>query len=164
MDERFGNVVNRFAGSVYMNNDGVLTALAEQLDCYQRLAKLAKTQHDHVQNSRTEDLLLVLSQRQTLLEQIARLEQTITPARKSWPEYLSGLSESDRDRAESMLGRTRQLLEEITASDRDDALVLQQRKFNLGRGINAATAARKFNRVYTAAAYGTKKAALDLHR
>jgi len=147
-----------------MNNNSVLTALAEQLDCYQRLSKLAKTQHDHVQNSRTEDLLLVLSQRQTLLEQIARLEQTISPARRNWTGYLEGLSGPDRQQADSLLSRTRQLLEEITASDRDDALVLQQRKFNLGRGINAAVAARKFNRSYTAAAYGTKKASLDLQR
>ena len=147
-----------------MNHDGVLKALAEQLDCYQRLSKLAKTQHDHVQNSRTEDLLLVLSHRQKLLEQIARLEQTISPARKVWAEYLAGLSESDREQAESLLARTRQLLEEITASDRDDALVLQQRKLNLGRGIHAAVAARKFNRTYTAAAYGTKKPSLDLQR
>jgi len=147
-----------------MNQETVLQALAEQLDCYQRLSKLARTQHDHVQNSRTEDLLLVLSQRQTLLEQIARLEQTIAPARKTWQEYLQALSAADRDQAESLLARIRQLLEEITASDRDDALVLQQRKLNLGRGIHAAVAARKFNRTYTTAAYGTKRPSLDLQR
>ena len=51
------------------------SALKRQLDCYQRLAKLANTQHEHVQNSRTEDLLVVLSQRQQLLEEMAQLEQ-----------------------------------------------------------------------------------------
>ncbi len=147
-----------------MNDDAVISALRQELDCYQRLAKLAKTQHEHVQNSRTEDLLVVLSQRQQLLEQIALLEQTIAPAKKDWPQYLSGLTAEKRGTADSLLENTRQLLEQITAADREDALVLQQRKFNVGRGINQAAAARKFNMSYAAAAYGQKKTALDIHR
>jgi hypothetical protein len=148
-----------------MQDDTVISALRQQLDCYQRLAKLAKIQHEHVQNSRTEDLLLVLSQRQELLEQIALFERTIAPAKKQWPEYLSGLSEGDRQTADSLLGETRRLLEQITTADREDSLVLQNRKFNLGRGINQAVAARKFNMTYAAAAYGgPKKTALDLRK
>jgi hypothetical protein len=147
-----------------MNDDAVIAALQQELDCYQRLAKLAKTQHEHVQNSRTEDLLLVLSQRQQLLEQIAIYEQTIVPAKRDWPQYLSGLMPEQRELADSLLDKTRQLLEQITTADREDALVLQQRKFNVGRGINQAVAARKFNMNYAAAAYGPKKTALDIHR
>ncbi|MGD0463226.1 MAG: hypothetical protein ABSB74_12145 [Tepidisphaeraceae bacterium] len=147
-----------------MKDDAVISALQQELDGYQRLAKLAKTQHEHVQNSRTEDLLLVLSQRQQLLEQIALFEQKIAPAKKDWPQYLRGLSADQRETAESLLEKTRQLLEEITTADREDALVLQQRKFNIGRGINQAAAARKFNMNYAAAAYGQKKTALDIHR
>jgi hypothetical protein len=147
-----------------MNDDAIISALQQQVDCYQRLAKLTKTQHEHVQNSRTEDLLLVLSQRQQLLEQIAVYEQTIIPAKRDWPQYLSGLSPEQRETADSLLDKTRQLLEQITTADREDALVLQQRKFNVGRGINQAVAARKFNMNYAAAAYGQKKTALDIHR
>ena len=115
--------------------------MIQQLGCYQRLAKLAQIQHGHVQNSATEDLLLVLSQRQALLDQIAELEQCISPAKKRWREYLAELSEPGHHSAGS----------EITTADRQDTLVLQQRKINLGRGINQATAARKFNKTYTAA-------------
>jgi hypothetical protein len=147
-----------------MNDDAIISALKQELDCYQRLAKLANTQHEHVQNSRTEDLLLVLSQRQTLLEQIAQLEKTIAPAKRDWAQYLSGLSGDQRSLADSLVESTRELLEQITTADREDALVLQQRKFNAGRGINQAAAARKFNMNYAAAAYGQKKAALDIHR
>ena len=144
-----------------MADDPVLAALLQQLDCYQRLAKLAMTQHEHVQHSRTEDLLLVLSQRQTLLAQVAQLEQRVAPAKQRWHDYLSKLPPEDRAMAESLLGRTRTLLEEITSSDLKDSLVLQQRKFKLGREINQTSAARKFNRVYAAAAYGQPRPALD---
>jgi flagellar biosynthesis/type III secretory pathway chaperone len=144
-----------------MADDPVLTALMQQLDCYQQLAKLARTQHEHVQHSRTEDLLLVLSQRQTLLAQVAQHEKRIAPAKQRWQEYLSKLSPENRTMAESLLARTRTLLEEITTSDLKDSLVLQQRKFKLGREINQTSAARKFNQVYAAAAYGQPRPALD---
>jgi hypothetical protein len=147
-----------------MANDEVLPALRRQLDCYQRLAKLANIQHDHVQNSRTEELLTVLSQRQALLEEMAGLEKIITPAKRNWKEYADGLPGDQRAEAETLVGETRRLLEDIAAADRDDTIVLQQRKFNLGRGINQAVAARKFNGAYAKAAYGQAKAGLDTHR
>ncbi len=92
------------------------------------------------------------------------LERTIAPARKDWPNYLSGLPADQRGSAEALLAQTRRLLEQITTADREDTLVLQQRKFDIGRGINQAAAARKFNLNYAAAAYGKKKTALDLRR
>ncbi len=99
-----------------------------------------------------------------MLELIAIHEQTIVPAKRDWQQYSSGLSPDQREIADSLLEKTRQLLEQITTADREDALVLQQRKFNVGRGINQAVAARKFNMNYAAAAYGPKKTALDIHR
>jgi hypothetical protein len=148
-----------------MPSDEVLPSLRRQLDCYQRLAKLANIQHDHVQNSRTEELLLVLSQRQLLLEEMAQLERIIAPARKDWKVYTAGLPEDQRIEAETLVAETRLLLEEIAAADRDDTLVLQQRKFNLGRGINQASAARKFNGAYAKAAYGSNaRTGLDTQR
>jgi hypothetical protein len=147
-----------------MATDEVLPALKHQLDCYQRLAKLANTQHDHVQNSRTEELLAVLSQRQQLLEEMAQLEKIIAPAKRNWKEYADALPVDQRSEAELLVSETRLLLEEIAAADRDDTLVLQARKFNLGRGINQASAARKFNGAYARAAYGNAKAGLDTQR
>ena len=47
-------------------------------------------------------------------------------------------------------------------ADRNDAMVLQQRKLTLGRQINQASAARTLNRNYAAAAYGTRPARMDV--
>jgi hypothetical protein len=147
-----------------MATDSILAALQQQLGCYQRLAKLAQTQHDHVQNSRTEDLLLVLSHRQEVLDQIADLEQSIGPVKKRWAEYLAEQPADQRAQAEELLAETRRLLEEITTSDRRDALALQQRKMNLGREINQTAKARVLNQNYAHAAYGRRPAALDIQR
>jgi hypothetical protein len=149
-----------------MENDEVLPALKRQLACYQRLAKLARVQHEHVQNSRTEELLTVLSKRQKLLNQMADLEKIIAPAKRNWEEFLDGLPADQRAEAETLVRETRRLLEEIAAADRDDTIVLQQRKYNLGRGIGQASAARKFNHAYAKAAYGggQSRTALDMQR
>lgn len=147
-----------------MPHDAVIEALSEQVVCYRRLAKLAQTQHEHVRQSRTEQLLEVLRSRQEVLEQVSAFERVVAPAKRQWGEYVATLGEADRARAESLLDETRALLQQITAADRDDALVLQQRKLNLGKQINQATSAGKVNRQYAAAAYGKPPPRMDMHQ
>jgi hypothetical protein len=147
-----------------MTGDPVILALQEQVVCYQRLAKLAERQHEHVQQSQTEALLEILSLRQDVLNQVSRLEQTIVVAKKRWAEYAGGLRSDQRALAEKLLAETKRLLEEITTADRNDALILQQRKLNLGKQISQATAARQINRNYATAAYGTKVSRMDVRQ
>lgn len=147
-----------------MAKDPVLAALVRQVECYRSLAKLAQIQHEHVQNGKTEELLLVLSQRQGLLDQVADLEQCISGAKKQWTEYQSKLPPDQRAEADALMLQTRRLLEEITTADRNDSMVLQQRKLNLGREINRATAARRLNVKYATAAYGQRPAAFDVQQ
>lgn len=144
--------------------DSTVAALEEQVLCYQRLAKLAELQHVYVQQGQTEQLLEILQKRQEVLNDIGRLEGLVGPQKKQWRSYLSGLDGSDRIRAEASLAETRRLLEQITAADRNDALVLQQRKLNLGRQINQASAAKQVNRNYAAAAYGPRQSRMDISR
>jgi hypothetical protein len=147
-----------------MKQNEVIDGLERQVGCYRRLAKLAETQHEFVQQGQTEQLLNVLQSRQEVLDQLAALERQIAPAKQAWQSYLAGLASGERNRAEGLLSETRQLLEEITTADRNDALVLQQRKLNVGRQINQASAARQINRSYAAAAYGSKSRGVDVQR
>jgi len=137
-----------------MNQEPVVAALEQQVGCYRKLAKLAELQHVYVQQSQTEELLGVLQSRQVVLDQVADLEQVIGPVKKQWTSYLDGILPTDRTLAEALLAETRKLLEQITTADRNDAMVLQQRKLNLGKQINQASAARQINRNYATAAYG----------
>lgn len=148
-----------------MTQDNIITALIEQLGCYRRLAKLAEMQHEHVQHNDTEQLLDVLSKRQDVLNQIGQLEKAISPAKQRWHDYMLELPNGDRATAESSLEETRRLLEQITTADRNDAMILQQRKLNLGKQINQASAAKQVNRQYAAAAaYGPQASRMDLQR
>lgn len=146
-----------------MNEHPVISALMQQVECYRRLAKLAEAQHEFVQQGQTEELLAVLSQRQSVLNQIASLDRDVGPARRRWNEFAGGLGGEQRTAAETLLAETRRLLEQITRADRNDTMVLQQRKLNLGRQIGAASAARNVNRSYAAAAYGRRQSTMDVH-
>lgn len=147
-----------------MGKDPVIQALEQQVDCYRRLAKLAEVQHEHVQREQIEELLEVLGRRQEVLEQITSLERVLAPVKKQWGGYAGKWNGAERARAEAMLSETRVLLEQITTADRNDALVLQQRKINLGQQINQAAAAKQVNRNYAAAAYGARRPSVDFQR
>ncbi len=144
--------------------DTVIDTLNQQVTCYQRLAKLAEQQHEHVQQSATEQLLEVLTRRQEVLDEVGRLETCIAVTKKRWGEYLRGLDGGSRSTAERLLAETRRLLEEITTADRNDALILQQRKLNLGKQINQAQTARQVNRNYATAAYGARPSRMDVRQ
>lgn len=147
-----------------MTNDPIILALEQQLECYRRLAKLAEIQHQHVQQDQTEALLGVLQDRQAVLEQIAGHERVIGPVKQQWAQYVAKVTPQVRSAAEALVAETRRLLEAITESDKNDALVLQQRKLNLGRQLGHAAAAKQVNRRYAAAAYGAKTSRMDLSR
>jgi hypothetical protein len=147
-----------------MTDDPILSALQEQVDGYRKLARLAEAQRKHVQTSNTEALLDVLNERQAVLDRIMAAEQIVSPAKRTWTDFAAKLSADQKATAERMLGETRQLLEQITVSDRDDVVVLQQRKLNLGRQIDRAATARSVNLSYAAAAYGTRRPTLDLQQ
>ena len=144
--------------------DEVVTALEDQVGCYRRLAKLSERQHEHVQQNQTEALLEVLQTRQGLVEQITKLERVIGPAKRGWADYVGGIDADLRTRAESLVAETRKLFEQIVLADQNDALVLQQRKLNLGKQINQASAAKQINRNYASAAYGKRSARMDVQR
>lgn len=147
-----------------VNQDSIILALQSQVGSYGNLAKLAELQHLYVQKGETDELLNVLQRRQEVLDQIAALEKTIAPVKRQWSQYLATLSADDRLKAETLLGETRRLLEQITTADRNDTIVLQQRKLNLGVQINKTNVARAVNKTYAAAAYGSKRSKMDIQQ
>ena len=147
-----------------MSTQATLDALSEQVDCCQRLAKLQQMQHEHIAHGRVEQLLDVLKSRQQVVEQMAACEKIVGPVKKQWAQFVTTLDDPTRVKAEQLLAESRSLLEQITAADRDDALVLQQRRLNLGKEIRQTSSARQVHRMYGAAAYGHRPPRMDLQR
>ena len=57
-----------------MSAQATLDALTEQVECCQKLAKLAQMQHEHISHGRVEQLLEVLKSRQQVVEQMSACE------------------------------------------------------------------------------------------
>ncbi|HRK30142.1 MAG TPA: hypothetical protein PLD59_03610 [Tepidisphaeraceae bacterium] len=143
----------------------IITAIEQQLACYQRLAKLADVQREHVQMGDAESLLAVLQRRAGVLEELSALERVVGPVKRDWATFTRSLSDDSRQHVEQVMLGSRELLEQITKSDQDDVLLLQQRKLNVGKQIGQATASRQVNRAYAGAAYSARGAGnMDLSR
>ena len=147
-----------------MSNDTILNALAQQVECCQRLAKLSQVQREHLRHGRMEQLMNVLTSRQEMLPVLIECEKIVGPARRKWSEFVGELEPGLRTRAETLLAQSQELLRQITESDSDDALVLQQQKLNLGRQIRQTSSAQQVNRMYATAAYGRRPPRMDVQR
>ncbi len=142
-------------------HDDTIPTLEAQVACYRRLAWLSEVQHVHVQQGQTAELLETLAQRQELLNEIGRLEGSVEAQRRRWSAHVNEIDSQDRVRVQALLAETRRLLEEITAADRDDALVLQQRKLRLGRPVAQGAVAKRVSPAYAAAAYSSRTRACE---
>ena len=147
-----------------LNANHILAALEEQLGCYGRLAKLAEQQHEHVQHGHMEALLDVLKGRQEVLGDISRLELIVGPAKRAWTDFIGGVSGEERAKLQDVVARSRQLLEQIAVSDKNDTLALQQQKLSVGKQIGQATSGRAVARSYATAAYGKAAPRMDVQR
>lgn len=137
--------------------EDVKQALEKEVIQYRRLSKLAEIQHEHIGREDAEGLLQVLSQRQIVLDELAELEKVVAPARRRWQSFLLELSTEMRDSIESLMLQTRQLLEMITTSDRNDTMILQQRKLNVGRQLSKAKIGQNASRGYANNVAGYRK-------
>ena len=77
--------------------------LRQQLNCLVSLGKLAELQREHIVQDRTEELLQLLLQRQTVVEELARLEDVIGPVRRGWHEVAAGYPAAQREWVEGRL-------------------------------------------------------------
>lgn len=155
-------MINREPGEM------VRVALEKEVTLYRRLAKLAEIQHEHIGRDDAEGLLTVLGQRQLVLDDLGELERTVGPARRRWQDFLQELPTGLRQTIETLMLQTRELLEVITASDRNDTMILQQRKLNVGHQLNQAKKGQQAQRGYTnnVTAYRNtaNRSTLDIHK
>lgn len=131
----------------------LIDVLQKLVELYERLLKLAALQRDYVQTDQTDHLLDVLTKRAGVVEQVSKLEIALRPTRLNWSDVSQSLDPVLRAQAEELLARTRSLLAEINAADTDDALVLQQRKLDVGRQLAAARTGTRANAHYATNAY-----------
>lgn len=137
-----------------MDVDAIVNDCHAQVDWYGKLLKLAQLQHALVEQERTDDLLVVLDRRSKIVEQLTLIESRLRPVKGEWPAIAPTIDAPARATIEERFAAARDLLEQITRSDQDDALLLQQRKLAVGKQLQQTAVAKQVNRGYAANAYG----------
>ena len=146
----------------------VLTGLADQLDCYRRMATMAGEQSRAIFGGETDKLLAILEQREHLTARAAELESTLKTFKSDWPASADAMEDADRDEAKRLLGEIKRTLASLTKQDDKDAATLRARLAMTGGELEQAKVddrhVRQINRRYAAAAYGKPKGKLDVSR
>jgi len=134
----------------------ILSDLASQVGHYEQLLKLASRQRDLIAGDRADELLILLGERETVIAKMNLLDQRLRPVRAEWASVSGSLDAEVRQQAQAMFEKLRDLLGKITSSDADDALVLQQKKLDVRKQINATGQQLQVTRHYAADAYASQ--------
>jgi hypothetical protein len=126
---------------------GIEALLRQQQELFTSLDALSIQQAELIESAQTDRLLEVLAERQVLIDAIARLNIDIEPWRARWSEFISALSEAERQHIRQCVEAVAALAERIAARDDRDRSLMEARKgaiaaelgnINRGRGAMAA--------------------------
>jgi len=112
--------------------DALLSLLTEQHGLYRQLHDLSGQQAQSIRDGSTEQLLALLSQRQTVIDHITRLNTQIAPYRENWPALRDKVDASQRDRVHQVLDEIEHLLNQVVEQDERDRNELQGAQAHVG--------------------------------
>ena len=96
---------------------GFIDLLTRQRDLYRRLHDLAAAQGPTLDEQGASAMLGVLSQRQVLIDALARLNADIEPYRAQWQTFTASLSDDQRTAVRDRVGEIDGLLAGVLAHD-----------------------------------------------
>ena len=125
--------------------------LTEQHDLYGRLARLAEHQRSLIVGEETERLLVVLGQRQKIIDRLEALADQLRPYQRHWREIRSRMAECDGKEADRLVGEMNTLLSTILEKDRADVQELAARKGSVVTEMAGLKMSREAGAAYAAA-------------
>ena len=125
--------------------------LTEQHDLYGQLADLAEHQRSLIAGDETERLLVVLGQRQKIIDRLEVVADQLRPYQQNWREIRSRMAGGDGKEADRLVAEMNTLLSTILEKDRADAQELAARKGSVAREMAGLKASREAGAAYAAA-------------
>jgi hypothetical protein len=126
----------------------LLGLLDRQRQLYRRLLELANQQADLVTVGNPDGLLAVLAQRQTLLEEIKKTNDSLAPFRQRWDDVTRLLDDQQRAEASAAISEINERLQQIMQRDQTDSETLQLRCRKIGQELQTARTGRSAVRAY----------------
>ena len=116
--------------------------LDRQREIYERLELISLSQAQLISEDQTDDLLSVLGQRQSLIEQLSALNDELAPFAERWNELAPRLSEEHREALRQRFDDVGRLVESITRRDEGDRRALEARRSTVGNELQSLTRSR----------------------
>jgi len=110
--------------------------LTRQRDLYSELETLSAQQAGLIAEGKAEALLTVLSKRQTLVEDLGRINDEIGPYRGRIPEIAESLPEGNREELRGLVDQVQSLLKAIIEQDEQDRVKLEEAKAEVGNQLS----------------------------
>lgn len=126
----------------------LIELLTEQRELYGQLGSLSDRQRSLISGDRPETLLNILQHRQTLVAQLAQVNEQLAPYRRNWDALYAALPAAQRERVAGLLREVNGLLAGILKSDEEDARLLVARKQAVAQSLSSLAGTRVAQSAY----------------
>jgi len=98
---------------------------------------------DHV-----SDLLIVLGERQELIDELNELSLAMEPYREAWPELLPCLSAEEQSRVRQVVGSVQQMVKDVMRRDTQHQRILRREQSRIRKEMESVNVGRQSNKAY----------------
>jgi len=133
---------NRDAQTTPIDFSRIRHLLDEQEALFVRLDALSKRQHELVDGERTDELLRLLAERQSVIDGIGDLALELQPYRERWDSVLIEAKPEQRDRLSQQVERLSDLASRVAARDDADRKLMESRRDSLAGELAGTGRAR----------------------
>lgn len=134
------------------NSSGWTEQLIEVLDRQQtladRLSALARQQQTLIDEQRTDDLLSLLAERQSLVDAFIAAQEQFSTLTTDLDQRLDGLAPNEREDVRSRIGAISERLSTIMHTDQQDQQRLQSARSDVLDGLGRLGSTRKAHNAY----------------
>ncbi len=135
----------------------LVTRLRRQLGLYHRLKRLSQRQRDLITSDHPQQLLVLLAERQKLVDELTSLNQSLVPFQEYWRKNHESVTPSLRRQADQLLKEAAEALQSILKIDDEDARILAARKAQAAEQVASLAVSRQAFRAYGADANQNKR-------
>ena len=128
--------------------DQLFGMLNRQLAVSNALMDQCRKQSGFLKAEKAGSLLLVLQEREGLLEELNGLALALEPYRSAWPEIWNVLSGAEREEVQQAVQEIQEVVDDVTIRDADDQQLLEQEKSRLQNELESMNTARDSQRAY----------------
>lgn len=125
--------------------------LKQQNELYRRLRVLADRQKTLVTEDEVQPLLVLLAERQRLVDGLVELNRQLAPYRADWTARYGRLDPATRKQVAALLEEANAALGTVLQGDQRDSAALEARRQDLGGRLSKTDAANRASMAYASA-------------